>query len=106
MPHLWIGEQEHIRVLMRGWGGMGQGAGHCRLLCPSLAEGIFNPCVPPEECVWLPTVVQLGAAGWDWAGSGARLHDGVFSLNAFQPYLKYLWLVFSASAAHAEMPPL
>lgn len=62
----------------------------CHLLCPSLAEGIFNPSMPPEECVRLPTVVQLGAAGWDWAGSRDRLHHGVFSLNAFQTYLKYL----------------
>lgn len=86
-----------------GWGREGT---LCHLLCPSLAEGIFNPSVPPEECVRLPTVVQLGAAGWDWAGSRDRLHDGVFSLNAFQTYLKYLWLVFSASATHAKMPPL
>jgi len=46
-----------------GWGGEGT---LCHLLCPSPAEGIFNPSVPPEECVRLPTVVQLGAAGWDW----------------------------------------
>lgn len=45
--------------------GTGRGRGHCHLLCPSLAEGIFNPSVPPKECVRLPTV-RLGAAGWDW----------------------------------------
>lgn len=86
--------------------GWGREATLCHLLCPSLAEGIFNPSVPPEECVRLPTVVQLGAAGWDWVGSGDRLHHRVFSLNTFQTYLKYLWLVFSASATHAKMPPL
>lgn len=56
--------------------------------------GIFNPYVPPEECAWLLAVVPSRAAGWDGAGSGDRLHDGVFLLNAFQAYLKYLWLVF------------
>lgn len=56
--------------------------------------GIFNPYVPPEECAWLLAVVPSRAAGRDGAGSGDRLRGGVFLLNAFQAYLKYLCLVF------------